>query len=343
MIISTTITNSRCDVIAEALKSIAPEVDGCIIIDTGAIDSTIDIAKVILGDKYVGAEFTWQNDFAAARNHALQLAKGHMQAVGGSLSTRDWIVTADTDEWLRVPGLKDFLDSVPTGIDVVMVPHKSMTYRQCRCIRATSNVQWHMPVHEYLMGYKSIEAPEGWHFECQPRPTEDKREKYERYAKVLDKLVADDPVNSRGWYYLADTLNILGYQGRAITSFQQCGKLPGWDEQAAWGYYRAAVIQFELGLRDKAFETAVNGCLRSDVCAELPWLAGWIAYQRGDFKTAETFALRALEIGPRVRRGFQYPPGQKELPEQLLVWARKQLSAVRAFEIREPGSPEAGD
>ena len=49
MLISTMITNSRADVVGEALRSFKDEVDVCLVIDTGATDNTMQIAADVLG------------------------------------------------------------------------------------------------------------------------------------------------------------------------------------------------------------------------------------------------------------------------------------------------------
>jgi len=74
---------SRC--IARALNSLRPWVDRMVVLDTGSTDDTVAIARA------AGAEVhttTWQNDFAAARNAALDLAGA------------DWHIVVDADEWL---------------------------------------------------------------------------------------------------------------------------------------------------------------------------------------------------------------------------------------------------
>jgi len=74
---------SRC------LNSMRPWVDRMVIVDTGSADDTVAIAESF------GAEvhhMIWPDDFALARNRALDLAKG------------DWHVVLDADEWLSNGG-----------------------------------------------------------------------------------------------------------------------------------------------------------------------------------------------------------------------------------------------
>ena len=75
----------------DCLKEIADEI---IIVDTGSVDATKSIAA-----KYTHKifDFTWVNDFAAARNFAF------------SKATMDYIYSADADERLDEENIKRFL------------------------------------------------------------------------------------------------------------------------------------------------------------------------------------------------------------------------------------------
>jgi glycosyltransferase involved in cell wall biosynthesis len=338
VIISTTITNSRADVIEAALSEFHPHVDQCIVIDTGATDDTMRIARQVLAgtQKFRPRKWAWRNDFSAARNQALAYARELIRLGGREPDAQDWIVTADTDERLRIQGAREFLATVPAEFDVVMVPHATRTYSQCRFIRATSKGEWCMPVHEYFHPYRSVPGPAGWEFQCQPRPDEDRTAKYTHYRAVLESLVEREPDNARAFYYLGDTLAILGYKGASIKAFARCGELPGWNEQASWARYRSAILQFELGLGNFALESCIQGIARSPMMAELYWLAGWICYQGKDYAAAANFAEAALRIGPKPRAGFCYPQAQKELPEQLLRYAQAQLAGQPIEGLPQP-------
>ena len=60
---------ARC--IAGSLRSLRPWVDHMIVLDTGSRDGTPDIAHA---EGAVVHAFTWVDDFAAARNAALDLS-----------------------------------------------------------------------------------------------------------------------------------------------------------------------------------------------------------------------------------------------------------------------------
>ena len=76
--------------IAKSIESYKDAVDEIIIVDTGSTDNTIEICESY-GAKVF--HFDWINDFSAAKNYALEQAKG------------DWIVFLDADEFF-VPDMK---------------------------------------------------------------------------------------------------------------------------------------------------------------------------------------------------------------------------------------------
>lgn len=71
--------------IQRLLDSMRPWVDDMLVVDTGSKDATVSLAQAA-GARV--AHFDWCDDFAAARNHALDLAAA------------DWHVVLDADEWL---------------------------------------------------------------------------------------------------------------------------------------------------------------------------------------------------------------------------------------------------
>src|SRR3712207_5955359 len=75
---------ARC--LARCLESVRPHVDRMIVVDTGSIDDSIDIATRCGAVVY---DYRWSGDFAAARNAALDR------------SDADWNFVIDADEWLE--------------------------------------------------------------------------------------------------------------------------------------------------------------------------------------------------------------------------------------------------
>jgi glycosyltransferase involved in cell wall biosynthesis len=72
--------------LARCLESVRNHVDRMIILDTGSTDSTVEIAKSFGAEVY---HYEWQDDFAAARNAALEK------------SDATWNLILDADEWIE--------------------------------------------------------------------------------------------------------------------------------------------------------------------------------------------------------------------------------------------------
>lgn len=74
-------------VLARCLETVK-DADEIIVCDTGSIDNTIEVAKRFTDKVY--NDYTWEQSFAKARNHAKSKATG------------DWILSIDADEQLEV-------------------------------------------------------------------------------------------------------------------------------------------------------------------------------------------------------------------------------------------------
>ena len=81
------ITKNEEQLLARCLNSIRAMVDEIIVVDTGSIDNTREIAKAFGAKIY---KFKWNDDFAAARNYCLSKACG------------DWIFSLDADEAIAI-------------------------------------------------------------------------------------------------------------------------------------------------------------------------------------------------------------------------------------------------
>lgn len=78
---------ARC--IARCLDSVRPWVDRILVLDTGSIDDTAEIARKCGAEVHA---LDWPDDFSAARNRALDLADA------------DWNLVIDADEWIESGG-----------------------------------------------------------------------------------------------------------------------------------------------------------------------------------------------------------------------------------------------
>ncbi|MCX7653976.1 MAG: glycosyltransferase family 2 protein [Fervidobacterium sp.] len=92
------------------LESLKDFVDEIVIVDTGSVDRTVEIAKKYTDKVYF---YLWNNDFSAARNYSLQFPTG------------EWVFIVDADEEATPEmkeGLRNYLEGLPSDVNTVYLP-----------------------------------------------------------------------------------------------------------------------------------------------------------------------------------------------------------------------------
>lgn len=135
-------------ILARCLDSIKDLAEEIIIVDTGSTDKTKVIAQ-----KYTNKifDFTWNDDFAAARNFAF------------SKATKDYIYSADADEVIDEQNRKKFQDLKKTllpEVEIVQMYYSNQlqfntTYNfdkeyRPKLFKRLRNFQWIEPIHETI-------------------------------------------------------------------------------------------------------------------------------------------------------------------------------------------------
>ena len=135
-------------VLARCLDSVASMMDEIIIVDTGSTDRTKEIAAQYTNRIY---DFTWCDDFSAARNYAF------------SLATMDYIYCPDADEYLDLENQRRFLrlkGALLPEIEIVQMnyitPPDFNTVQNCKkeprpkLFKRLRTFSWVDPVHETI-------------------------------------------------------------------------------------------------------------------------------------------------------------------------------------------------
>ena len=123
------------------LRSLAGRVDEIVVVDTGSIDRSPEIARD-LGARVV--RHVWNDDFAAARNASIDAAHG------------DWILYIDADEQVvefdRAAVERQFADPRHVCYTVLFRPVVGYTrYREFRLFRKRSDLRFRGVIHETLV------------------------------------------------------------------------------------------------------------------------------------------------------------------------------------------------
>lgn len=133
--------------IENCLRSIKDIADEIIIVDTGSTDKTKEIAGNFKSEIF---DFTWIDDFAAARNFSFDKA------------TKDYILWLDADDVFLEEDIIKFIqlkNTLNLSIDSVTMVYDygfdeygnvSLSFRRNRLVKREKNFKWYGPVHEYL-------------------------------------------------------------------------------------------------------------------------------------------------------------------------------------------------
>lgn len=142
-----TITKNEALNIGKSIDSYKDYVDEIIIVDTGSIDETKDIAN---GKNAKVLDFEWKNDFSAAKNFALDNATG------------DWIIFLDADEWFDGDSAKNIKEAIDkaASLNYSAVACKLVNYftetevmetaSTIRVFKKADNIRFNRAIHETL-------------------------------------------------------------------------------------------------------------------------------------------------------------------------------------------------
>jgi glycosyltransferase involved in cell wall biosynthesis len=196
--------------LGESLRSVAPIADELVVVDTGSTDNTRQVAAQA-GARVL--DFAWCDDFAAARNFALDQTR------------HEWIFSIDADEVLigdaRAPLAAAMASSAPAYLvyqDNVFDNGDVKPNLVARLFRRHSHIRFRNPVHEciseniaeYFPGH--LLTPIDVHLRHVGYLAENLAGKHARNLAILEKWVAREPENLFACFKLG---NMLWEAGRA--------------------------------------------------------------------------------------------------------------------------------
>lgn len=199
--------------LAGCLESLRGLVEDIVVVDTGSTDTTPAIATAFGARLF---EFTWCNDFAAARNKALDEARA------------DWILYIDADERVKTPFARpigSFLDlETDAGAYVRFSPRLGYTYfNEPRLFLKHHEIRFKGRIHEsHLPDLHAYAAQHNLSIPKTPIEIEhlgyegDQAHKHARNLPLLEEELARNPQRLYCWHHLAETLAALGRTDEAL-------------------------------------------------------------------------------------------------------------------------------
>ena len=299
---------SRC---LESVKNIADEI---IILDTGSIDKTKDIAS-----KYTNKifDFEWIDDFSVARNTAF------------SKATMDYILWLDADDVIEEEDYKKFIElkeTIDKSVDSVTMKYNlafdeygevSFSSRRNRLVKREKNFRWIGSVHEYLEVYGNI-----IHSEIAITHKSISHDS-NRNLNIYEKRLKEGEVFSpRDLYYFANELLDHKMYERAVKFYEDfLDTKKGWIEDNISSCGKLADCYYHLGDKENELKSIVRSFTYGNPRAEFCCRLGFHFLDLGDILTAIIWYKLATKLEVKNEQlGFYNPIFSTWLPHlQLCV------------------------
>ncbi|MCI8950170.1 MAG: glycosyltransferase family 2 protein [Lachnospiraceae bacterium] len=203
----------------KCLKAAKPLVDQILIVDTGSSDKTIEIAKEMGAEVQ---EFSWVNDFSAARNFAL------LQ------SDADWNLVLDADEYIRPGSSRGRLEKILGSRKGIWLGGITLydSYPDEGTISISTSVLPRLLPKGVRYEGRIHEQPEG-DLPCYPVPLEADHDGYlvtdkgERNLPYLKQAAAEHPEDGYYQFQLASTLRNLKQLKESLPHFRKFYQITG--------------------------------------------------------------------------------------------------------------------
>lgn len=276
--------------LGRCLASVKGIVDEIVIVDTGSVDRTKEVAGEFTSKIY---NFPWVDDFSAARNFSF------------SKATMDYIMWLDADDVvlhddvLKMQQLKATMDPI---VDIVMMKYDSafdqhgnaiLSYFRSRLLKRSRNFVWNEPVHEYIQ-------PSGFIINSDICITHRRNKSSDsgRNLRIFKKIIAaGQKLSPRSRFYYARELYYNGEFPDAIENFNSylnCGE--GWVEDNISACYHLSLCYSHIGEPKKRLKALLwsfeFSTPRAEICCQL----GYHYFELKDYEKAIVWYKIATQL-----------------------------------------------
>ena len=281
-----------------------------IVVDTGSDDRTVDIAKEMGARVFF---FEWKDDFSAAKNFAIDQAKG------------DWIVFLDADEYYMlecaakiIPALIQIENGVyevekPCAVRSALVNLDDQgraisTGVQDRIFRNISALRYHNRIHESLFRVDSgnllvVDASKELiiYHTGYTKQIYEETEKLGRNIRILKCELKEQPENYNAWSYLGDTLFALGLFDEAEQAYLRVisngNKVSseGRKEAAFSNYFKLKYLS-DSGSEEELINLYEIGKAHGCESPDLEYWFGYWYYKKENKRCAVHYLEKALNM-----------------------------------------------
>lgn len=214
--------------IGRLFESVKDFIDYFVIVDTGSTDNTKEIIEefksVVPGELH---EMEWKN-FGWNRTESIKLTKGKA----------DYVLLLDGDDTININDIDGFKSKL-SG-DGYHIHHTgNLDFTLPRLITSKNDWRFIGVTHEY------IDCPQSKNFVDQRELTIThhadggcRSDKFTRDIELLEQGIEDEPLNSRYYFYLAQSYKDIGDWSKAVDMYLKRASMGGWNEEIYYSYYQ---------------------------------------------------------------------------------------------------------
>lgn len=291
--------------IVKWINNVKQFADEIIVVDTGSKDNTINLIRENGIKPY---SFTWNDDFSAAKNYAIDKATG------------DYIVFTDSDEFFENPAeVRKAIETVvmnDNALEAIMVPLYNINedfhnaeishFNAIRIFKNKEDLRYYGKIHEYIChigmngdisNLKIYMADANLRINHTGYSTSLIKEKHVRNLKLLNDDIEKNGLHDKHYRYLAESYYGLGNYKQALkfaflamdSKMQAVGQL---GDMYWLAEYCAKELQYSIQEQIALLDMAIN------VCPDIPdfyGLKGLLLWENKD-SDAIKYLHEALRI-----------------------------------------------
>jgi hypothetical protein len=250
--------------LGRCLDSIAGAVDEIVVVDTGSLDGTQAVARRYTDQVH---QFTWVQDFAAARQYAFDQARG------------DWVAWLDADDVVQgAAAVRRLAAEAPAAVGAIYWPyvvawdaygHSTCQFWRERLVRNDGSYRWQGRVHEVLVSQRPWQTHYSDAVVVEHRPPDRGQEHSRRNLAILQAELADcaDDPPPRLLFYLGREYAACGQPQEALATLAEHLERCAWDEERYQSLLQVAAIHLEQSDGDAAVDVLLQAL---KVCPHWP-------------------------------------------------------------------------
>ncbi|WP_082562161.1 tetratricopeptide repeat-containing glycosyltransferase family 2 protein [Paenibacillus sp. Root444D2] len=326
-------------VLERCLLSVKTLVDEIIIVDTGSIDQTKAIAARHTDKVY---DFSWMNDFSAARNESIRHASGR------------WILILDADEYVQPADhdklrkfLLEYKSDRPCGFVLNIMNFGGSGNDESNVTESTGarlflnaqSIRYIEPIHEQLTSdfgtplftpYPFLIFHTGYTVQVVQE-----KNKSERNLSILEKMNAGEKRNNPYFcFVLGNEYTSAGREDEALDVYRR--SLERSSPSDTWYFYlleRLAVLEMKKGNYSKAHVNIRNGIKLLPERTDFLCMEGILLEALGLWNAAENVFHQCIQIAVEAeKKGSPYwiikPSYGKIVPHQSIAEIKRRKGDI---------------